>query len=322
MQRKCCIVIVTIVSVILLLTALSLAIGFVVYSTQNHLFGDTVTEVQKIGSNATIFLNCYNPSITKRVHIKEANINRVATYNAVLYKTLFARTELPMKVSRLTKSLPSTFTPGDVSIFPLNYYYGNIPVYTASTGNLTYHLELHNQSTSRCPVQLFLFKSERHFNDFLRLAVNNHEPKSPCLGVQKEVDSFTFNLELTGTYFVAGRLEETVHVSVSGYLSAYDTDTSKLDSVSCSLDSDNSVCNIDISSGKSVCILARSLVRDYNNVTITQENHDFNSTSIAMFVSLIIIVLFFILLLSCIFLWWIYYCIKKKCYDRIANEDI
>ena len=313
MQRKCCIIIVTIVSVFLLLTALSLAIGFVVYSTQNHLFGDTITEVQKIGSNATIFLNCYNPLITKNIRIEEANTNRGVTYNAVLYKTLFARTELPMKISRLTKSLPSTFTPGDVSIFPLNYYYGNIPVYTASTGNLTYHLELHNQSTSRCPVQLFLFKSERHFNDFLRLAVNDHETKSPCLGVQKEVDSFTFNLELTGTYFVAGRLEATVRVSVSGYLSAYNTDTSKLDSVSCSLDSDNSVCNIDISSEKSesVCILARSLVREYNNVTITQENHDFNSTSIAMFVFSIF--LFSVLLLFCIFLWLVLF-IKKIFY--------
>ena len=229
------------------------------------------------------------------VRIIESETSVSANYDAKLYKvTLSSLTLKTISLDAHRRPFEEIYDDQNV---PVNYWYGDAPLYVASHGKLALQMVAVNHgSSSPCSFQFYLFKTPENYHQFLDSGDTtpaHYFQTSGCFpigGSMIEVPlSFNFTLPSRGFYYIAARIEEHVEVNVTigGTVTSYDV--SNILHEDCSLNYNDRQCTIEINPSKiptihvserHLCILAKSTIEDNKKVNITVVTVHWNGTSI------------------------------------------
>ena len=267
------------------------------YNATNHLIfsKSPPTDRRLVGSNTTNLLHCYDPALVKAVDV---TVSSLSNYHTNIY--VMSHSELSSSVERTyLKEDTRSFvrSPVDNPNYPINYYYGDIPVYVATHGNLTYTMTATgSDSDSLCGIRLYLFQEKENYEEF-RDSTDTSSPahfeqRSECFPTQNDTATYDFNFLVTDGdrfYYVAAFIDVNVQVDITmgGYLTAYNV-TGRMKE--CSLDSDNQKCSeISISGTKAVptlsqdqvCILSSTDETENRMANVTVTHVIVNSLSLA-----------------------------------------
>ena len=299
----CCSLIITLLVVVLFIAVTIFGIF------KCNVFAPSSSTVAYIGGNTTNKIGCYDPAYVK--HVTIAKGSKEDEYDTEIYKT--SQNDFRYQTQTLKNKSDDTKEDHNCKI-PINYYYGDYPVYTARHGNLTYEVrgESLSKLSSHCPFEFYLFNNKGDYDTFINEDFNSpvHATKtSGCLPVNSTARNFTiqFSLDTPGFYFVGVSIIEHVHISATISGSIVEFNTSELSEEPCSLNY-NDECTIAItklnvpsvtSQDPLVCVLVKSFNYEYRNINISVEFVEWNSVSVGFgsFSLLTLIVLVFVVIL-------------------------
>ena len=143
-----------------------------------------------------------------------------------------------------------------------NYYSGDQPIYLLPDSNITYVMDILNNNSPTCPIQLYLFDNFTSYVNFKNYQKYTAVASSPCVieSVTKSTTKFTwtFNITKQGSYYVGIKIDTGVHVTsnVSGVRIYYNITGLSLESPSeCSqpLSLDHLSCSMRLHCSKFYC---------------------------------------------------------------------
>ena len=173
---KCTVCSILLVVIPLVITILSIS-GFVVF--YNGLQHISLTSIHNIGGNTSVIIepNCYNPFWIKNVIISNAkeygiqNEPMTVTFHKTRKDTLHYTTK------RLRKRM-FNYNPNAVNYHsPMNYFLGNVPIYSAGNSTITYTFSARaDVNFTICPLELHMFNNYQEFNHFINQYSNINSP--------------------------------------------------------------------------------------------------------------------------------------------------
>ena len=234
-----------------------------------------------VGSSTTIKIGCYDSFYIKNIIISNSSTS-TASDRALIYKTV------QKNLKYRTQILKDKHFEGKNSTIAINYNFGDIPIYVAHHGNLTYEVRAQNLSkSSHCSLQFYLFNKHEYYKNFKQNGVPLHAiATSGCLYANDTGRNFTFyfSLDSSGFYFVGANLVNVeMNATVSGTLAEFNT--SELSEEECSL---HDKCTIPITTSKipstsTVCVLVKLVEVDYCKVKISEIRVQWNAGSVSSF---------------------------------------
>ena len=263
---------------------------------KGNIYAPPSKSVNYIGLNTTVKIDCYDPFYVEEITIVKASDD---DYSTLFYKTPQSGFKYS---SHMLKTVSRSYKEENITRnIGINYYHDN-PVYVASHGNLSYEIHAQNLSElSRCHLQFYLFDNEDDFENFKEKGLVRYATAiSGCLYVNETNQNFTVNflLNTSGFYYVGVSLTKHVLINVTIWGTLVEFDTSDLAvEDSCSLNGYYDECSIKITESmvaltqEHLCILAKSQIPDYHNVTVYLQYVEFNSIAFGTMCALILLIL-------------------------------
>ena len=272
---------------------------------KSNVFAPSSSTVAYIGGNTTNKIGCYDPAYIK--HVTIAKGSKEDKYDTEIYKTF--QNEFRYQTQTLKNQTDDNEEDFNNGKIPINYYYGDYPVYVARHGNLTYEVraQSHFELSSYCPLEFYLFNNEGDFDTFINEDFNSpvHATEtSGCLPVNSTARNFTiqFSLDTPGFYFVGVSIIEHVHINTTISGSIVEFNTSKLSEEPCSLN-DYDECTITITKSNvpsvtsqdgHVCVFVKSFGYEYRKINISVESVKWNSVSVGTGIVCLVIIIFLV----------------------------
>ena len=303
----------------LVITILSIS-GFVVfYNGAQHI---SLHSVHNIGGNTSVIIepNCYNPFWIKEVIISNAkeygiqNEPVTVTFHKTRKDTLHYRTKQLRK--RMFNYNPNFVTYRS----PMNYFLGNVPIYSAGNSTITYTFSTRaDVNFTICPLELHIFDDYQKYSQYLRHSYDYYNgpissPNCTLTSVNFTLQNFIANFHLypnTFYYFAVGFTEDLyVNITISGNLEVFQV--SDLIPEKCVLKSSTPSCTFPIAHSSVsyaqdyLCLLAQFSDNNQGNVTVDVTLSKWNAGSVTClsFSIVSIIVTFCIVLALIMFKIW------------------
>ena len=278
----------------LLLTILFIS-GFVVF--YNGLQHITLHSVHDIGGNTSMNIepNCYNSFWTKEVTISNIKGYKhdLAT-RVTFYKT---KKSTLHKTSKQLNTIKFFYNPNGVDYrSSMNYFLGNVPIYSAGNGTITYtFIARADINFTICPLELHIFDDYQKYSQYLQHSYDYYNspisnPNCTLTSVNSTLQKFIVNFHLhpnTFYYFAVGLASSLyVNITISGILEEFRV--SDLTPEKCFINSYAStrscsflVANSAISLTQDyICLLAHSNNINRGNVTVDVALAKWNAGSV------------------------------------------